>query len=249
MAITCAAIPGLSGLEAIQLRGGKAGADRVVRWPYVAENRSFKPWVKGGELVFITGISRHRSPENLSELVYEGVDANIAGLVVLTGAAYIGQLPASLVRLADECQLPLLEQPYSLPMVTVTEVVSRAIIADEHQARFNTGDALTLVERLRQKLGPRESLESLLGPGLNHRLALLDKLAPTLDAWLVHGGNISAAAASLGAHRNSVRYRLDKLFRETGLNPDSPDDLETLILARALLRPPRDGMHVPGDTT
>ncbi|WVM91723.1 PucR family transcriptional regulator ligand-binding domain-containing protein [Halopseudomonas pachastrellae] len=127
-------IPGLPGLGAIRLRAGQTGARRRVRWPYVAENRSFTPWIKGGELVFITGIGRHHSLDNLFELVHEGAATGVAGLVILTGDAYIGQLPAALLKRADALQLPLLEQPYSLPMVTVTEVISRAIIAREQLA-------------------------------------------------------------------------------------------------------------------
>jgi len=118
-------VPLLPGLGAIRLRAGHAGAQRVVRWPYVAENRSFTPWIKGGELVFITGIGRHHSVDNLFELLYEGVAAKVAGLVILTGDAYIGRLPAALLKLADQQQLPLLEQPYSLPMVTESSLDRR----------------------------------------------------------------------------------------------------------------------------
>lgn len=60
MAITCADIPRLPGLEAIRFRAGLQGGNRPVRWPYVAENDSIAPWVRGGELVFVTGINLHR---------------------------------------------------------------------------------------------------------------------------------------------------------------------------------------------
>ncbi|MDG5499480.1 PucR family transcriptional regulator [Marinobacter sp. BGYM27] len=234
MALTCDQIPHLPGLDAIRLRAGACGRQRRIRWPYVAENRSFKPWVKGGELVFVTGIGRHRSPDNLSELLYEGIDAGIAGLVILTGDAYIGQLPSTLMRLADDLELPLLEQPYSLPMVTVTEVISREIIAAEQRTAVPEPAALSV--RLQARLGNPEALRQLIAPCVGQQLDLLEQLSPMLDAWLVNGGNLTATAAALGSHRNSVRYRLNKLFRLTGLSPSSVSDMETLILARALLR-------------
>lgn len=249
MALYCADVPQLPGLEAIRVRGGCGSPLRPIRWPYVAENRSFRPWIKGGELVFITGISRHRSPDNLNELIYEGVEAGIAGLVILTGDAYIGQLPQRLIRLADEQGMPLLEQPYALPMVQVTEIVSRAILEDECRDGLPENAANgSLACLIRNRLGSQAVLLELLASRLNDRLELIDKCGPTLDAWLAHGGNLSAAAQALGAHRNSVRYRLNKLYRETGLRPDRAEDLETLVMARALLRPSAEPETYPGDS-
>ncbi|WP_432414939.1 PucR family transcriptional regulator ligand-binding domain-containing protein [Chromohalobacter israelensis] len=69
MAITCAEIPRLPGLEEIRFRAGLQGGNRPVRWPYVAENDAIAPWVRGGELVFVTGINLHRSEANLKQLV------------------------------------------------------------------------------------------------------------------------------------------------------------------------------------
>lgn len=237
-------IPDLPGLGAIRLRAGQAGAGRRVRWPYVAENRSFAPWIKGGELVFITGIGRHHSLDNLFELVHEGAATGVAGLVILTGDAYIGQLPSALLKRADVLQLPVLEQPYSLPMVTVTEAISRAIISREQLAtREDETRAETLLQRLQLRLGNLPARREFIAPWFAEHQALLDDLGPTLTAWLQHGGNVSAAASSLGSHRNSVRYRLNKLFRATGLDPKRPDDLNNLILAHLLCQCPDSGEH------
>ena len=48
MSITCADIPRLPGLESIIFKAGLTGGQRIVRWPYVAENDSISPWVSGG---------------------------------------------------------------------------------------------------------------------------------------------------------------------------------------------------------
>jgi len=130
MTISCADIGRLPGLEAIRFRAGLKGAGRVVRWPYVAENESISPWINGGELVFVTGINLLRSEENLCRLIRECVDHHVAGLVVLTGNAYIREIPQSVLKLANTLEFPLLEQPYELKMVTVTEVISQAIVQD-----------------------------------------------------------------------------------------------------------------------
>ena len=130
MSICCADIPRLPGLESIRFRAGLSGGQRIVRWPYVAENDSIRPWVNGGELVFVTGINHHRNEQNLCQLVQEAVEREVAGLVILTGAEFIQQIPASVLELANRLEFPVLEQPYELPMVLVTEVISNAIVQD-----------------------------------------------------------------------------------------------------------------------
>ena len=74
-----------------------------------------------------------------------------------------------------------------------------------------------------------------LQPFIQCPVADLLPLLDSLGAWMAHQGNLSAAAKALGCHRNSLRYRLDKLFRLTGLDPQKASDQHTLILLHALL--------------
>ncbi len=85
----------------------------------------------GGELVFITGINHPRDEANLIQLLMEGKQRGIAGMVILTGEAYIHAIPATLIALADELGIPLIEQPYLLKMVIVTERVGTALVRSE----------------------------------------------------------------------------------------------------------------------
>lgn len=130
MSICCADIPRLPGLESIRFRAGLGGGQRNVRWPYIAENDSISPWVNGGELVFVTGINHQRNEQNLRQLVLEAVQKQVAGLVILVGTEFIQHIPASVLTLANQLEFPILEQPYALPMVRVTEVISNAIVQD-----------------------------------------------------------------------------------------------------------------------
>ncbi|MEO9655399.1 PucR family transcriptional regulator [Marinomonas sp.] len=130
MTICCADIPRLPGLENITFRAGLQGGQRIVRWPYVAENDTIQPWVSGGELVFVTGINHKRSEENLCQLVSEAIESHVAGLVILTGPEFIRKIPKQVITLANQHNLPILEQPYDLKMVLVTEIISNAIVQD-----------------------------------------------------------------------------------------------------------------------
>lgn len=130
MTIRCADIPHLPGLESIRLRAGLQGSQQPIRWPYVVENDTLAPWVQGGELVFVTGINHRRSEENLRQLIHDGVARQVAGMVILTGPEYIKAIPGSVLALANQLNFCLLEQPYALKMVLVTEVISNAIVQD-----------------------------------------------------------------------------------------------------------------------
>lgn len=93
MSLTVADVLALPGLECMSLRAGSAGLDNGVRWPYVAENSGIAEWVLGGELVFVTGINHPRDEANLLRLLDEACARQVAGLVILTGPAYIQAIP------------------------------------------------------------------------------------------------------------------------------------------------------------
>lgn len=70
-------------------------------------------------------------------------------------------------------------------------------------------------------------------------LAPLDRMGPskaaaairTLQAYLDNHGSLSRAATELHLHRNSVAYRVDRIFAELDVDPDNPDDWLLLQLA------------------
>ncbi|WP_455924040.1 PucR family transcriptional regulator [Pseudomonas putida] len=128
MSLTVEQILALPGLEEMTLRAGARQRHRSVRWSYVAENDGIADWVMGGELVFVTGINLARDEADLLRLVREGDRCAIAGLVILTGDAFIQHIPASVVALAEELGLPLIEQPYALKMVIVTHLIGTSLV-------------------------------------------------------------------------------------------------------------------------
>ncbi|WP_338570286.1 PucR family transcriptional regulator [Pseudomonas canadensis] len=156
MSLTIADVLALPGLEPMRLRAGSAGLDNAVRWPYVAENSGIAEWVLGGELVFVTGINHPRDEANLLQLLEEACERQVAGLVVLTGPAYIQAIPPRLLDAAEAAGMPLIEQPYSLKMVLVTQAIGSALIQSEQLGRSRHD----VMERL--LTGDYQSLELLL---------------------------------------------------------------------------------------
>lgn len=63
-----------------------------------------------------------------------------------------------------------------------------------------------------------------------------NQLCKTLFAFFEHNGNLKSCAKSLSIHRNTLRYRLEKISTITGLSTHNFSDLTQLYLASELSR-------------
>lgn len=61
------------------------------------------------------------------------------------------------------------------------------------------------------------------------------QLMQTLRSWCEHSGQVQQCAAALGLHRNSLRYRMDRIAEITGLDLERLDDVIALYLGVQLL--------------
>ncbi|MFM2485233.1 PucR family transcriptional regulator [Celerinatantimonas yamalensis] len=162
--LTVRDIPSIQGLQSIQIRAGMVGIDKAIRWPYIAEDHELAPWLVGGEVIFITGINRSWSNSSFQRLLQVTQAKNVAAIVVLTGSRHIPSLSPEWMALANQFQIPLLEQPYSLAMVTVTERLSNAIVQESFAQRSKQWFLLQLIEN--PSLPEAITLEQAKGIGL-----------------------------------------------------------------------------------
>ncbi|WP_180165337.1 PucR family transcriptional regulator [Acinetobacter sp. YH12049] len=132
----------LPALYEMKLRAGQSNVHKTVRWFYVAENESIADWIESGELVFVTGINYVRDENNLLALLEQASQRNVSGLVVMTGAEFIHVIPPSVIQRAEELQLPLIEQPYSLKMIEVTHIIGTRLV-QLSQVKKSAQDVLT----------------------------------------------------------------------------------------------------------
>lgn len=111
-------------------------------------------------------------------------------------------------------------------------------------------DRLSFRRRLR--VDPRELLRNAAAAGLSDPLLLDEcrrlllpleradaehgsKLRETLLAYYAGGCSMSRAAEALFLHRNSVRYRLDRVRALLGLDIDHPDTSAAFLMACSLV--------------
>lgn len=64
-------------------------------------------------------------------------------------------------------------------------------------------------------------------------------LAATLESWCAHDGHAQACAQALGIHRNSLRYRLERIASISGLDLARLEHRQQLLLGLQLLVPRR----------
>jgi sugar diacid utilization regulator len=77
----------------------------------------------------------------------------------------------------------------------------------------------------------REAVETLLAPLDRLGARKRDKAVRTLNAYLDNQGSLSQTARALNLHRNSVAYRIQRIFEMLEANPDDPDERLILQLA------------------
>ncbi|AMB79664.1 MULTISPECIES: sugar diacid recognition domain-containing protein [Pseudomonas] len=81
-----------------------------------------------------------------------------------------------------------------------------------------------------------DALEELLGP--LHKVVAKDgngQLIATLRSWCEHDGQSQACADALGIHRNSLRYRMERIAELSGVDPLSLNGMLALYLGVQLL--------------
>lgn len=112
-----------------------------------------------------------------------------------------------------------------------------AVAASRTRNRSNTATAFdglglrrTLVEWYASNTA-RKAIATVLAPLDRMGNTKAEAAIRTLQVYLDNHGSLSKTAAVLHLHRNSVAYRVDRIFAELDVEPDNPDDWLLLQLA------------------
>ncbi len=111
----------------LTLVAGASGLDRPIRWAHAIELLDPRPYLRGGELVLTMG----------SGLLDEGACRGFVAAVLERRASGIGfgcgnYHPASPAALREACEaagLPLLEVPFEIPFIAITEELAERMAA------------------------------------------------------------------------------------------------------------------------
>jgi len=138
------------------------------------------------------------------------------------GAAGVGRVrtePGELARSYDEALYAVEAKP-----VNGTPAV----------ATFRDLGSIQLLLSLGDERGVELYCESMLGPLRAHDARYGSALIESLAAYIEANGRWADAAAALGVHRHTLRYRIQKIEKLTGRSPtDARDRLELWLALRA----------------
>jgi len=174
------AMPGL-GLSAV---AGRGGLHRSIRWAHTSELADPSRWLSGGELLLTTGLGLKTSPSSQRAYLKRLVEAGLAGLGFGLGFGF-DAVPAPILRAADRADFPVLEVPYPVPFIAITEAVSSAL-NKERMRELEMSEAVhdRLARLVGAGSGPADVLEEVvaLAPGWSYLFDL-------------KGGVVASAAA------------------------------------------------------
>lgn len=130
MLTTCESILKLPYLEKIKVVAGEKGLNRIVRWVQVVEYPGYSKWLKGGELILISGVAIKDNVNVLVDFVKDINSRNLSGLVINIGP-YIKQTPKEVIELANTLNFPIFELPFEVKFIDVSQSICKAIFANK----------------------------------------------------------------------------------------------------------------------
>ncbi|MDP9243683.1 MAG: PucR family transcriptional regulator ligand-binding domain-containing protein, partial [Chloroflexota bacterium] len=114
----------------LELSAGAAGAEQPIRWVHISELDDPTPWLSGGELLLTTGIQLKGAAKQ-RRFVDLLADHGVAALGLGTGFEH-KRVPKALRDEAEKRGMPLLEVPYEMPFIAITERAFAALVNEQY---------------------------------------------------------------------------------------------------------------------
>ena len=184
---------------------GAAGLDRDVRWAHVVDMPDPAPWVGDGQLLLTTGYAWPADGDAEERQLDALARRRLAGIGIAV-PGYVAHFSERAKLRAERLGLPLLEIPWEIPFVRITEELHRAILATQQEIIARSEDihrALT-----------RAAAEGITLHDLARRLGELIERSVTIED--VHG-------RLLGFH--AIEAQDDEVRRQTLAHTGSPPSL------------------------
>lgn len=143
----------------LSLLAGKEGLDRSIRWAHTSELADPTPWLSGDELLLTTGMRLEESEGAQRSYVRRLADAGLTGLGFGLGFGF-DAVPGPMLGEADRAGFPILEVPYPVPFIAITETVSQHLTEDRlRDAQMSVELHERLAQIVAEGSGPADVLD------------------------------------------------------------------------------------------
>lgn len=215
----------------LTLLAGEEGLGASLRCVHTSELEDPTPWLSGRELLLTTGMAL-KGAERQRPYVARLAAAGVAGLGFGIGFGY-KKTPAALVAAARAAGFPLLEVPYPVPFIAISEAVTSRLAEErvrEAQLSVDVHDALSRL--VSEGAGPAD---------------VLDELYSLTGGWAVlfgmRGEIVARAAAFSGRDPAELWAALPRGLKESG---DTAASSETGPSGSRIAVPVRSGRRREG---
>jgi purine catabolism regulator len=106
---------------------GTESIDRPLRWAHSSEVANIGSFLRGGELLLVTGMGIGDGEREQRRYVRQLIEHGVAGLVIQLGHTF-KRVPKPIVEEAVRGGLPLIALNRDVPFVEITEAIHRAIV-------------------------------------------------------------------------------------------------------------------------
>ncbi|MFC4803274.1 PucR family transcriptional regulator [Neobacillus sp. GCM10023253] len=160
-------------LQKAVVHAGKGGLGRKVRWVHVMDTEDVGLFLEGGEFLLTCGQIWPQNKQAEERLLNSFLRNQISGILFATGR-YLTGCPAAALEFGEKNSIPVIEVPYNVPFVKITEQIHLEII-DRHYKKVERSARVPI--ELRDKLQSSPSYSSIceiLAGYLNCPVAITD---------------------------------------------------------------------------
>ena len=129
--VTCRQLMELDIFHNVKLKAGRKGLDRAVSWVYAKHTKTITEWVHGREFILVSGYEYGIDEAELLKLIEEAAQNNLSGILV-EGGINFKEMPASVIKKADEKELPLFFVRGVISFLDVTHDVLALIMENRY---------------------------------------------------------------------------------------------------------------------
>ncbi len=209
----------LGTVNRLNVVGGQSGLDRVIKLVNVIEVPDIMDWLMDGEFLLTTGYPFREYPQLLTLLIPRMAERGGAGLAIKP-KRYIHEIPAELIKSANDHGIPLLEVPYDLSFSEILAPVLGVIFNKQNKILQKLDQAHKKLMDIVLHGSPLEGLCSETAKLIGNHVAIVDRdnqlifseQCPEIDQFYL---SFTKGAAELKAERlrfgniKAVQYSLE----------------------------------------